>query len=381
MITSQGGEGGGQVWIHQLATHLAERGHDVRVYPLRVRPPWRSETRQFHPAAPKLPYRVTVVDVPLFAGPKLLARRLRQDLAREPADVVLSTGWEAVGLSPGGVLPAHVASVHHPHDAYAPLGRIARGFAWPTRRRFLENYFRLNAWLDVERCKKAPLVVCSAQDHARRVASHGVDPAKVVVLPYGVHAASPSDAKAHDVLYAGGPHDRKGAGDLLRAIPRGRPLRLALAGPGDWSPYWALIDALRPEVDVELLGPLPHEAMLEAFARSRVVAAPSYFESFGLVYAEALGAGTPVVAYATATAPEIVREGESGLLVPAGDVAALRSALSQLLADPERARAMGEAGRRSVQERFAWPRVAQRWEALLAAASDPRASLGAPQAF
>jgi glycosyltransferase involved in cell wall biosynthesis len=79
---------------------------------------------------------------------------------------------------------------------------------------------------------------------------------------------------------------------------------------------------------------------------------PSIWEGFGLVLLEAMAAGKPIVASRTATIPEVVLDGETGVLVPPGDAAALAEALAQLASDAELARRMGEAGRERLRQHF-----------------------------
>ena len=90
-------------------------------------------------------------------------------------------------------------------------------------------------------------------------------------------------------------------------------------------------------------------AVLEAFD---LFVMPSLFEPFGRVLIEAMAASRPVVAARAGGVPEIVLDGETGLLVPPGDDAALAEASLALLADPARGRRLGEAGRRRVAEAF-----------------------------
>jgi starch synthase len=73
-----------------------------------------------------------------------------------------------------------------------------------------------------------------------------------------------------------------------------------------------------------------------------------------------MACGTPVVASRVGGIPEVVLDGETGWLVEPGDATALGQALREALADPERARRMGEAGRRRVEAQFAWDRIADR---------------------
>jgi glycosyltransferase involved in cell wall biosynthesis len=95
----------------------------------------------------------------------------------------------------------------------------------------------------------------------------------------------------------------------------------------------------------------PNAAVIEAFRRSSIAVVPSVWaEPFGIVVIEAMAGASPVVASDVGGIPEIVEHGISGLLVPPGDVAALRQALSDLISDPARRIAMGEAARRRAED-------------------------------
>ena len=89
-------------------------------------------------------------------------------------------------------------------------------------------------------------------------------------------------------------------------------------------------------------------------------------EPFGRVVVEAMAAGRPVVAFADGGVPEIVADGETGRLVPAGDEAAMAAAVAALVADPDAARALGQAGRRRAEVRFGAPGHARAIEAVYA---------------
>src|SRR5439155_18714739 len=85
-----------------------------------------------------------------------------------------------------------------------------------------------------------------------------------------------------------------------------------------------------------------------------IVAIPSRFEGFSLVCREAMQAGAPIVASALPVFPPELRDGETGLLVPVGDVPALARALRLLSTDPERARALGSAARAAARACPTW---------------------------
>ena len=100
-----------------------------------------------------------------------------------------------------------------------------------------------------------------------------------------------------------------------------------------------------------------------------VFANPSWAESFPLSTLEAMRAGLPVAITDVGGAAEAIVPGESGDLVPPRDPAALAGALAGLMSDPERARAMGEAARRRVEERFGLSRIIDETLAVYARSS------------
>jgi starch synthase len=112
---------------------------------------------------------------------------------------------------------------------------------------------------------------------------------------------------------------------------------------------------------------LPRADVVQLLSHANAFVCPSVYEPFGLINLEAMACGLPVVATAVGGIPEIVVDGETGHLVPVPDnpseAAALGQALAEslnrLLADPQEARRMGDAGRRRVLERFTWDAVAR----------------------
>lgn len=110
---------------------------------------------------------------------------------------------------------------------------------------------------------------------------------------------------------------------------------------------------------VRFLGSLPHHRLPLYFSAADVTVVPSFYESFGLVAAEALACGCPVVASRVGGLAEVVQHGRDGLHIPPRDPDALADALSWLLRHPDRAAAMGRHGAASAARRFAWPNVAR----------------------
>jgi phosphatidylinositol alpha-mannosyltransferase len=154
---------------------------------------------------------------------------------------------------------------------------------------------------------------------------------------------------------------------------------LLLVGDGDRKEtYEKLTEALGVTDRVRFLGRVAHEKLPEIYAAADVVALPSHIqESFGMILIEGMASGKPVIASDLPGARAVVDHGEDGFLVRPGDAADLARQLNHLLAlDEAKRRAMGHAGRRKVEEQYAWPRIGARLETLYCGvvAGDSRAA-------
>lgn len=209
----------------------------------------------------------------------------------------------------------------------------------------------------------AKVVACFSEHVARSlVADYRVDPARIAVVGAGAivfPAQAPRRDDGKTIVFAGDDFVREGGEILLRAFARVRQAfpkaRLLLAGPP--VPRRGRV----PE-GVALLGPVALEERPALLSQATVFALPGLAEPFGLAFLDAMACGVPCVGTRVEAVPEIVREGETGLLVPRGDPEALAAALEELLADPARARAMGARGRARVFSGALWSHVAARLE-------------------
>jgi len=108
---------------------------------------------------------------------------------------------------------------------------------------------------------------------------------------------------------------------------------------------------------VTFTGGVPYDDVAQQYERADIFVLPSLLEAFGMPAAEAMAAGLPVVASRSGGIVEIVADGETGLLVPPDDAAALAEALLTLFRDPDRRIRMGAAGRACASDRFSWDRI------------------------
>ncbi|WP_191877659.1 glycogen synthase [Streptomyces filipinensis] len=185
---------------------------------------------------------------------------------------------------------------------------------------------------------------------------HGIDPGR----PY--------------VLFVGRITRQKGVPQLLRAVRDIDPGAQVVLCAG--APDTQEIDREFRELFEELSRVrtgvfwiprmLPRPEVIQLLTRAAVFVCPSVYEPLGIVNLEAMACGTPVVASRVGGIPEVVDDGRTGVLVDAGDgfEAGLARALDTVLADPDTARRMGEAGRLRAVGEFGWDAVARRTAAL-----------------
>jgi len=290
-----------------------------------------------------------------FGGP--LDPFTRWSLAREirrfAPDVVL--GWmnrACAALPPRALVPG---------ARHVTAGRLGGYYAL--------KYYRRCDWL-----------VANTADIRDWLVGQGWPAARVVHLPNFVDAepAAPADraalgtpAGAPLALALGRLHPNKGFDVLLEALARAPGVHLWIAGEGpEDAALRARATALGIDGRVRFLGWRRDVAAL--LAASDMLACPSRHEPLGNVVIEAWAHRRPVVAAASQGPRQLLRDGETGLLVPVEDADALARALSALAADPARAAALAAAGRDAYEAGFTEAAVVQRYLDFLAAIAGRR---------
>ena len=191
--------------------------------------------------------------------------------------------------------------------------------------------------------RRARLVICPSNALAEAARELGAEEVRVIPSGVEIPASVGDEAEPPEVLFAGRLSPEKG---ILELVEAAREMKLVVAGDGP----------LRARVP-GALGFVPHDELGPLYERAAVVACPSHREGFGVVCAEAMAYGRPVVAGAVGGLLDLVVDGETGLLVPPRDVGALRAALERLLGDRDLRHRLGAAARERIRERFAWPAV------------------------
>jgi glycosyltransferase involved in cell wall biosynthesis len=359
--------GGIATYTRELAHGLCALGHEVHVLtsglpedPAHDGPVWLHTVRN--------DYFPVVERILPGSGPCYhIGAAMKRVAAKHELDVVEFPNWEGVGLWYAVRRPAPL--VVRLHTSSFEAGQINgiggnRAVRWDVRR---------EKWL----ARSADTLVTHSEAHRRRMAEEiGIDAERIAVVPHGISFDRDFQRPARrgtelTVVYLGRLENRKGTIDVLRAVPgvlRDVPeARFVLIGvdrphcPGGRTHAQYLEEEFPSEVRsrITLTGRLPDVDVDRWLQTADLFVAPSLYESFGLVFLEAMRWGTPVIGTRAGGIPEIVEDGESGILVPPSEPCQLAQAIAGLLRSEDRRRRLGEAGRHRVETIFSLDRMAR----------------------
>ena len=304
------------------------------------------------------------------------------------SDVVHSHTWYAN-------MAGHVAKLLHGVPHVMTTHSLEPHRPWKAEQ--LGGGYALSSWAERTAIEAADAVIAVSAGMRRDVLDcyPGVEPDKVAVVHNGIDTTQYAPDAGTDVLerhgidpdrpsvvFVGRITRQKGLPYLLRAarhIDASAQLVLCAGAPDTpeiGAEVSGLVDGLRGTRDgvVWIDTMLPKADVVQLLTHASVFVCPSIYEPMGIVNLEAMACEVPVVATATGGIPEVVTDGETGLLVPIEQVedgsgtpldpdrfvADLAGRLDEVLADPDRAKAMGRAGRARAVEHFSWPAIAAR---------------------
>jgi glycosyltransferase involved in cell wall biosynthesis len=350
--------------VHGLAIALTLLGHDVHVY-----------TTSMDGAADlrvplNTPVDVDGVKVWYFPVPRLrrlhvapgLARQLRRDVAGFDVvhlhSVFLWPTWMAARAARRAGIPYIVA----------PRGMLVRNII-RRKSRWLKQ-----AWVAlIERrtLAQAARLHVTAHGEADELRAQNFLAAPIVTIPNGVtfpqapQLLSEGPFKALPPRYAlflSRISWKKGLDRLIRAWQLVPDLPLVIAGNDDEG-YQCKLEALARELGIAervlFVGPASDADKWALYAQAEVFVLPSYSENFGMVVAEAMAMGCPVIVTPDVGAGELVAQAGAGM-ISSGEPLQLAAAVRQLLADPAARLRQGEAGRQFARTQLSWEGIAQR---------------------
>jgi starch synthase len=294
-------------------------------------------------------------------------------------DVVHSHTWYAN-------LAGHLAAMLHdiPHVVTAHSLEPMR----PWKAEQLGGGYRLSSWAERTAYESAAAVVAVSTGMRADILSAypAIDPARVRIIPNGIDTELYAPVPDRDVLaryglstdrpivlFVGRITRQKGVAHLVAAAAEFAPdVQLALCAGSPDTPELAeeitagvaRLQASRDGV-VWIQQMLPRPELLQLLTAADLFICPSIYEPQGIVNLEAMACETAVVASRVGGIPDVVVEGETGLLVdyaadPREFEAGLAAAVNELIGDPARIRAMGMAGRQRAVQEYGWAAIAER---------------------
>ena len=286
--------------------------------------------------------------VALFLVAAWMAREIERAGGCRQVHAHFALAQTEVAMAAGALLGRPFSFTAHARDIYATPSALA------------------------EKMRAARLVVTCTQynaDYLRRLCPD-LSPERIHLVHHGVDAGTSAppavdvDDEAPPLVLAAGRLVHKKGFDVLVAAcgllrDRGLTFRCRIVGDGPLRSTLArTIQGASLDHVVELPGWLPPDRLAAMMPRAAAFVAPSRISASGdrdgipNVVLEAMAAGLPVVGSELSGIPEAVADGVTGLLVPAGDAAALAGALQRILGEPDAGRQMGEAGRQRVLASF-----------------------------
>ncbi|MCX6936336.1 MAG: glycosyltransferase family 4 protein [Verrucomicrobia bacterium] len=318
--------------------------------------------------APRWSYTVVDCQLPAWLSPPP---------ARWPLLWLLRDLWSA-GLAVRELLRLRVHqtnTVVETHSTCVPA-LVFNALGWTTlvrvsttmarmyeERAISSRWLRLGAALETLHLALSPaLLTHSARHRAQVCADTGLDPRRFALIPHGLPAPGCGSSTAPPgkrLLFLGRFERRKGIDTLLQALPGlllSHPdLHVSLVGEIGENHDWA--EPLSPlpaetRARVRAHGRLDTPALEALWRETTLLVAPSRYESFGLIYVEAMSRGIVPVGCAVGGVPDVINSGHDGLLVPPESPAALAAAIDHVLAQPEQRARLGANALATYRERF-----------------------------
>ncbi|MEU8675519.1 glycosyltransferase [Streptomyces sp. NPDC048560] len=359
--------GGQNVYVAQLASRLARRGHDVTVYTRR--------DRAGTPTMVRTPEGVKVVHVP--AGPPAVVPRDELLPWMPDFGAYLSRMWR---LARPEVVHAHywmsgLAALAGAREARIPVVQSFHALGTVKRRYEGTEDTSPRERVDIESRigREADRIIATCADEVNELVAMGIPRTRITVVPCGVDTThfSPSPVGGrwpgapYRLLSVGRLDPRKGFDRAIKALAAVPNAELLIAGGPEASLLFADPEAERLRKiafeygvaeRVRLLGCVPQDTMPQLMSGADLLLSLPRYEPFGLVPIEAMACGTPVLATAVGGQLDTVADGVTGTLVPPWGTPDhdLAATIRDLLDDSARRARYGVAGRAHALARYTW---------------------------
>jgi hypothetical protein len=371
------GWGGIGTYTYELAHGLAEKGHQVHVLALGL-----TEDQEYQDGLVHV-HRIAHRDI--FTPKRYLLeflvrleysyrvfKKLNEIIQKYNIDVVEAPNFFAEGF---------VFSLFHKVPLvtrlHSSFNEVIGAYGWGK-----QFDRKLSCALEDAAVLHSDVITCSTHVCSQMMAGRlRLDPKRISVVPLGIPVPAaeslealqaPAAERDLEVFFLGRLERRKGAHILMRAIPEvlkeipnvhftfvGRDTFVnakysAFEGSQQESFKANLLKDFpeQHKKNVDFLGFVEKESLPVYFKNCDVFVAPSLYESFGLIYIEAMAYGKAVIGCKTGGVPEVIKDGDTGILVPPGDSQSLAKAIVRLLKDPTVRLEMGQRARKHVETHF-----------------------------
>jgi glycosyltransferase involved in cell wall biosynthesis len=258
-----------------------------------------------------------------------------------------------------------IATIHHPITIDRKLDIAAARSPW---KKFKQVRWYSFVGMQIKVSRKLSKIItvseCAREDISREF---NIPRQRFKVVPNGINTELfyplPEIKRENNHIIVTNSADMplKGLDYLLKAVKKvsiTHPVNLTVVGePKKNSRIVKLIKDLDIGRQVTFTGRIDNVNFVRFYARATMAVIPSLYEGFGLPAGEAMACGVPVISTSGGALPEVV--GDAGLVIPPGDFLALAAAIKELLDNPEKAKALGQAGLKRVHQFFTWGKAAQ----------------------
>jgi len=376
--------GGAELMMLRLRDRLRNLSHDARLFSSSARPlgmPGQADYECFGIAS-RLRIISQVANPSAYLNLKRILREFHPDVVHvrlflsqlsplilpllDNVPAILHVAWYRPICPIGTKMLPDFTACHQSAGVACLTNRCVPLYAWPF------PMIQMKLWRRWRRAFDA--IIANSFATRRRLEAEGIEPVEVIWNGVPVRPERPPLENPPVIAFAGRLVPEKGADVFLNAfasvkgrIPQAQGL---IAGDGpERSRLAAQIERCGLASSVNMLGHLSREQLETRFAKAWVQVVPSRWEEpFGIVAAEAMMRGTAVIASETGGLGELIRHGETGLLIPPSDPASLAGALLSLLNDRDRADRIGRNGRefalRNLTEDLFTSRFVELYESL-----------------
>lgn len=235
---------------------------------------------------------------------------------------------------------------------------------------FKSRVMDLIARMEISFIKRSRYILTHAQSHALELERlYNIDASRFEIIPHGINLPAIADdattGEVIKILYTGRLEYRKGSDVLLAAIPlvlqKTPNVVFQLIGSDTGNDYQDRFKNDNSEAVLQKVvfsGKVDNHALSQAYQACDVFVAPSRYESFGLIFIEAMSYGKPVIGCSVGGVPEIIINNYNGLFAEAGDAQSLADKIISLVDDAALMRQLGSNARQTVEDRFTGDKLA-----------------------